>query len=102
MVKLSTDLSEQQIKQLNDLRAKKANADRARLEYNKAFQMDCIEQHLTKDWYEICMALEIDDSTNMQRLKEYLQGDKFKDFAHRKIFTYGESEQQEEQQNNIF
>jgi hypothetical protein len=94
MARLSTDLSEQQIKQLNILRAKKSNADRARAEYNRAFHEDCVEQHLTKDFYDICVSLEIEDSINMQKLKDYLQSDNFKDYAYRKIFTRDDDEQE--------
>lgn len=72
MAILSTDLSEKQIKQLNELRAKQATGERARKEYQRAFEQDCKELHLSNVWYSICELYGILNDNEEQSLMDHI------------------------------
>lgn len=72
MTRLSVDLSEKQIKQLNDLRARQAASQRAHEEYDRAFRSDCEKMHLTSIWYDICEAYEISSNDEENELLNHI------------------------------
>lgn len=53
------------------------------------FLRKCKSQNLTKDFYEICAALLIEnDKQNIKNLKAYLLSDKFQKFAYERILNF--------------
>ena len=57
------------------------------------FLKKCKSQNFTKDFYEICAALLIEnDKQNMKNLKSYLLSDKFQKFAYERILKFDNAE----------
>ena len=62
------------------------------------FLKKCKSLNYTRDFYEICEALLIEnDKQNMKNLKAYLLSDKFQKFAYERIFKF----ENEENENAI-
>lgn len=60
------------------------------------FLRKCKSQNLTKDFYEICASLLIEnDKQNMKNLKTYLLSDKFQKFAYERILKFENAENEE-------
>lgn len=72
----------------------------------KQFLKKCKAQNFSKDFYEICEALLIEnDKQNMKNLKTYLLSDKFQKFAYERILKFENEENEKpesEKHQSIF
>lgn len=65
------------------------------------FLRKCKSQNLTKDFYEICEALLIEnDKQNIKNLKAYLLSDKFQKFAYERILKFDIAENENPKSEN--
>lgn len=68
----------------------------------KEFLKQAKEQHLTKDFYEICKSLLIEkDKQNIKNLKSYLLSDSFQKYAYEHILKFNDL-QIDESSNQTF
>lgn len=66
------------------------------------FLRKCKSQNLTKDFYEICAALLIEnDKQNIKNLKAYLLSDKFQKFAYERILKFDNTENENPKSENM-
>lgn len=66
------------------------------------FLRKCKSQNLTKDFYEICEALLIEnDKQNIKNLKAYLLSDKFQKFAYERILKFDNAENENSKSDNV-